>query len=136
VTPVRPPLRGTVAQAYTSTVVEVKGSTVVVVRRLAEADLDAALKALASSQRREIVRLLASAGDETDKTCCAVGEVCACRLSERLGLAASTISHHMAVLRDAGLVHARKDGTWVYYSLDRQRLREVADAIADPGCLS
>ncbi|MDI6712417.1 MAG: metalloregulator ArsR/SmtB family transcription factor [Anaerosomatales bacterium] len=104
----------------------------VLTERLTDAELDAALKALASAQRREIVRLLASAGAEADKTCCAAGEVCACRLSERLGLAASTISHHMAVLRDAGLVHARKDGTWVYYSLDRRRLREVADAIADP----
>lgn len=103
-----------------------------VVERLTDAELDAALKALASAQRREIVRLLASAGEDADKTCCAAGEVCACRLSQRLGLAASTISHHMAVLRDAGLVHARKDGTWVYYTLDRRRLREVADAIADP----
>jgi ArsR family transcriptional regulator len=57
--------------------------------------------------------------------------VCACTISERLGLAASTISHHMALLREAGLVHARKQGTWVYYSLDRARLREVARAIAE-----
>ena len=51
------------------------------------------------------------------------------KLSEHLGLAASTISHHMAALRDAGLVTARKDGTWVYYTVQRDVLRAVGAAI-------
>ncbi|MCX8007543.1 MAG: metalloregulator ArsR/SmtB family transcription factor [Coriobacteriia bacterium] len=93
--------------------------------------MDRALKALASGQRRAIVRLLAESGGAPDPACCAATtEVCACKISERLGLAASTVSHHMALLREAGLVRARKDGTWVYYALDRERLREVADAVA------
>ncbi|MBE0416148.1 MAG: helix-turn-helix transcriptional regulator [Coriobacteriia bacterium] len=92
--------------------------------------LDEAFKALASAPRREILRLLGDAGGTaTDKTCCAPREVCACKLAEELGLAASTISHHMTVLRDAGLVHARKGGQWVYYSLDREALHAVAEAI-------
>lgn len=92
--------------------------------------LDEALKALASPQRREILRLLGEArGPAGDTGCCGPGEVCACKLAEALGLAASTISHHMAILRGAGLVHGRKGGQWVYYSLNQQALHAVADAI-------
>jgi len=84
----------------------------VAAERLTEDRLDAALKALASAQRREIVRFLLERTSDEGKTCCATDEVCACKLSEHLGLAPSTVSHHMAALRDAGLVTARKDGTW------------------------
>lgn len=97
--------------------------------RLTEEQLDATLKALASAQRREIMRLLIARSSDSEKSCCAADEVCACTLSEHLGLAASTISHHMAALRDAGLVTARKDGTWVYYTVQRDVLTAVAAAI-------
>lgn len=96
---------------------------------LTEDQLDAALKALASASRREIVRLLLGSTHDAGKTCCAVGEVCACKISEHLGLAPSTVSHHMAALKDAGLVTGRKDGTWVYYSVRRDMLAAVAAAI-------
>ncbi len=42
-------------------------------------------------------------------------ELCVCQLVELLGLAASTVSKHMAVLRQAYLVDSRKDGRWAYY---------------------
>jgi DNA-binding transcriptional ArsR family regulator len=87
--------------------------------------VDEAFKALASPQRREILRLLGSAGDPAGKACCGPSEVCACKLAEQLGLAPSTVSHHMSALREAGLVHARKGGQWVYYTLDRDALHEV-----------
>ena len=45
------------------------------------------------------------------------GELCACQLIELLQLAPSTVSKHMAVLRQAGLVDARKEGRWMYYRL-------------------
>jgi ArsR family transcriptional regulator len=67
------------------------------------------------------------------KKCCGADEVCACKLSERLGLAESTISHHMSVLKKAGLVSARKDGTWVYYTVQHTALAEVSRAIAEMG---
>jgi ArsR family transcriptional regulator len=95
---------------------------------LTEAQLDAALKALASAQRREIVRFLLRHSAQ-DAACCASTEVCACKLSEHLGLAASTVSHHMTALRQAGLVDARKDGTWVYYTVRADVLSAVAAAI-------
>ena len=43
------------------------------------------------------------------------GELCVCQIIELLGLAPSTVSKHMAVLHQAGLVEARKDGRWIYY---------------------
>jgi ArsR family transcriptional regulator, arsenate/arsenite/antimonite-responsive transcriptional repressor len=92
--------------------------------------LDAAFKALASSQRREILRILSDSTPEPGKTCCAEDELCGCKLSERLGLAESTISHHMSVLREAGLVTARKDGVWVYYSVRRDVLRSVTEELS------
>lgn len=102
---------------------------VVVAETLTEERLDVALKALASSQRREIVRFLVESAPEAGKVCCATDEVCACKLSERFGLAPSTISHHMAALRAAGIVTSRKDGTWVYYTVQHDVLAAVAAAI-------
>jgi ArsR family transcriptional regulator len=96
---------------------------------LSEAQLDAALKALASAQRREILRILVASTDIPGKTCCAEDEMCGCTLAERLGLAASTISHHMSVLRAAGLITSRKDGTWVYYTARTDVLSSVAEAV-------
>jgi ArsR family transcriptional regulator, arsenate/arsenite/antimonite-responsive transcriptional repressor len=91
--------------------------------------LDAVFKALASEHRRKILRILGDSTPEQGKTCCAVDEVCACKLSDRLGLTAPTISHHMSVLRTAGLVDARKDGIWMYYTLRREALDEAAEEL-------
>lgn len=73
-------------------------------------------KALASEQRRQILQVLAASD----------GEICACKLSEGLHLAPSTISHHMAILQQAGLARGRKEGTWVYYTLQRDTLQAIA----------
>ena len=45
------------------------------------------------------------------------GEVCVCQIAEWTGLALSTVSKHLSVLYQAGLVSARKEGRWMYYSL-------------------
>ena len=45
------------------------------------------------------------------------GEVCVCQVAELTGLALSTVSKHLSVLYQAGLVSARKEGRWMYYSL-------------------
>jgi ArsR family transcriptional regulator len=45
------------------------------------------------------------------------GEVCVCQITELMGLAMSTVSKHLSVLYQAGLVSARKEGRWMYYSL-------------------
>jgi ArsR family transcriptional regulator len=65
----------------------------------------AAAKALADENR---VRALLFLGG---------GELCVCQIVEMLGLAPSTVSKHMAVLHQAGLVESRKEGRWMYYRL-------------------
>jgi ArsR family transcriptional regulator, arsenate/arsenite/antimonite-responsive transcriptional repressor len=52
------------------------------------------------------------------------GELCVCQIIELLKLAPSTISKHMSILKQAGLVDSRKDSRWVYYRLAEDRGRE------------
>ena len=66
----------------------------------------AAAKALADENR---VRVLLFLRDGK--------ELCLCQIVEMLGLAPSTVSKHMAVLYQAGLVESRKEGRWIYYRL-------------------
>ena len=59
------------------------------------------------------------------------GELCVCQIVELLGLATSTVSKHMSILRQARLVEGRKDGRWMYYRLpDRGAPKPVREAIA------
>ncbi len=56
------------------------------------------------------------------------GEKCACKLVEELDISQSTLSHHMKILCDSGVVRGRKEGKWVHYSIDEngaQRAEEV-----------
>lgn len=55
-------------------------------------------------------------------------ESCVCDLIDDLGLPQSLVSYHLGKLRRAGLVHARRDAQWVYYSLDP----DAWDALLDP----
>jgi ArsR family transcriptional regulator len=55
------------------------------------------------------------------------GELCACRILEKFEMSQSTLSHHMKYLRECGLVRAREQGKWTYYSLD-------ADMVEKTGC--
>ncbi|MEI7814799.1 MAG: metalloregulator ArsR/SmtB family transcription factor [Coriobacteriia bacterium] len=99
--------------------------------RLAEETIqvDRIFKALASSTRREIVTILATASDAGDVRC-GGNEVCACVFSERLGIGAPTVSHHMKTLLDAGLLVAEKRGLWVYYRLAPRALADISEAVA------
>lgn len=84
------------------------------------------LKALADPSRLEILRMLKS------PVCCALDldkGMCACDIESQLKLSQPTISHHMRVLRDAGLVEADKIGQWVWYRRNEKALRETAAAV-------
>ncbi len=72
-------------------------------------------KALAEPNRIRILKMLE------------VRPLCVCEITDILGLATSTVSRHLAVLRQAGLITDRKEGRWVDYQLNPQ---------ADPGLLS
>lgn len=69
---------------------------------------------------RDLVNVAAALSDENRVRALAVlnqGELCVCQLIELLQLAPSTVSKHMSILRQAGLVDSRKDGRWAYYFL-------------------
>src|ERR1700744_2873863 len=69
--------------------------------------------ALADPVRLRLLNLVGAAVD---------GEVCICNLVGPVGKSQPTVSHHMKLLADAGLVHGERRGRWVWYSLDRDRL--------------
>ncbi len=74
----------------------------------------------ASDPLRAHARLFAALSDETRLRLLLAlrgGELCVCQLTALLDLAPSTISKHLSLLRDAGLVEARKQGRWVYYRM-------------------
>jgi ArsR family transcriptional regulator, arsenate/arsenite/antimonite-responsive transcriptional repressor len=60
-------------------------------------------------------------------------ERCVCEFVEPLGKSQPTISHHLKILSDAGLVHGDRRGKWVWYSLDRERLADLMSALQPVG---
>jgi ArsR family transcriptional regulator len=58
-----------------------------------------------------------------------LGERCVCNLTDALEAAQSRLSFHLKVLKDAGLVTDRREGRWMYYTLNPETLNEVAELI-------
>ena len=58
------------------------------------------------------------------------GEACVCHLTGPLGLSQPTVSHHLRVLHDAGLLERQRRGTWVYYRVVPERLAEIREALS------
>lgn len=56
-------------------------------------------------------------------------ELCACKILEKFNITQPTLSHHMKTLCDCGLVKARKEGKWSYYSLNDETLRAASTAL-------
>ena len=61
------------------------------------------------------------------------GEACVCDLNAAFSLTQPTISHHLKVLREAGLIDSERRGTWVYYRLVPAALERMAGLLAAPG---
>ena len=81
------------------------------------------LKALADPVRLRLMSLVASHPG---------GEACVCDLNEAFDLTQPTISHHLKVLHDAGLLDRNKRGVWVYYRARTQALASLAALIGEP----
>ncbi len=89
--------------------------------------LSLALRAVADPTRRKILRLLkvkASARSENNGWT-------ASDIESRVKLAQPTISHHMKILKKAGLIDTAKSGTWVYYKRNDQALRVLRSSLQD-----
>jgi ArsR family transcriptional regulator len=79
-------------------------------------------RALGDATRLEMVGLLAAQGKE----------LCVCELEAHFELSQPTVSHHLRILREAGLVSSERRGTWVYYALEdsvRQKLRDFEEIL-------
>lgn len=57
------------------------------------------------------------------------GEQCACKLLEQLHITQPTLSHHMRILNEAGLVLCRRDGKWIHYRLNLDKFIELKELI-------
>ncbi|MGV0744522.1 metalloregulator ArsR/SmtB family transcription factor [Mycolicibacterium sp. XJ870] len=87
--------------------------------------LASVFKALADPARVKLVSLIAAAEG---------GEACICDLTEPLGLSQPTVSHHMKLLVDGGLVSRDQRGKWAYYRVNSEALDRIAAAVStQPG---
>ena len=76
-------------------------------------------KALADENRIRILKMLKG------------GEKCACKLLDELNVTQPTLSHHMKILCDSGVVIGRKEGKWMHYSISPEGVREVSSALKE-----
>ena len=80
-------------------------------------ELAVLLKAVADATRLQILAMLCSSPD------C---EACVCDIADEVGVSQPTVSHHLRVLAEAGIVQSQKRGYWTWYSLTRTRLAELS----------
>ena len=83
-------------------------------------ELAAAFKALADPVRLRLLSLIAAAPD---------GTACSCHLEEPVGKSQPTVSHHLSLLAEAGLITKEKVGRWVMCSVVPERLAVLRDAL-------
>jgi ArsR family transcriptional regulator len=83
-------------------------------------DLAAAFKVLADPARLRLLSMVANAP---------AGEACACELVDPIGRSQPTVSHHLSVLTEAGLLTREKRGKWAWFRVDPERLSVLRDAL-------
>lgn len=82
----------------------------------AAAVLATRLKAIAEPTRLRLLSMIAAGPG---------GEMCVCDLTEPVGLSQPTVSHHLKVLREAGIVDSERQGLWAYYYVKPEALKEL-----------
>jgi ArsR family transcriptional regulator, arsenate/arsenite/antimonite-responsive transcriptional repressor len=87
-------------------------------------ELSRLFKAMGDPVRLRLLSLIASHSG---------GEACVCDLSGVFELTGPTISHHLKVLREAGLISGQRRGTWVYYRVHPEALRQLSAVLVPDG---
>ena len=87
------------------------------------AQLAALFRVLGDPARLQLLSFIAAQPDQ---------EACVCQLVEPLGLSQPTVSHHLKVLYEAGLLEKERRGTWIYYRLVPERIETVQKALTLP----
>lgn len=85
-------------------------------------ELATLFKALADPVRLRLLSLIA---------CHEGGEACVCELTDAFDLSAPTISHHLKVLRESGLIGSERRGTWIYYRISPEAIARVSAVLGD-----
>jgi len=88
----------------------------------AATELAAVFKALSDPVRLRLLSLIASHGG---------GEACVCEVSAGFELSQPTISHHLKVLRESGLLTSERRGSWVYYRIEPDVLARLSQVLGD-----
>ncbi len=81
-------------------------------------------KAIADPNRLRLISLISSSTGN---------EACVCDLTEPLELGQPTVSHHLKILVDAGILHREKRGVWAYFSIVPGALNALAGVLTEPG---
>lgn len=76
-------------------------------------------KAFCDENRIKILQLLST------------GEKCACKLLEELDVTQPTLSHHMKILCDSGIVIGRKEGKWMHYSISQEGIKSASECLLE-----
>ena len=84
-----------------------------------EVEIVKMLKALADPNRLAIMEMIGN------------DEICSCKLLENLSISQPTLSHHLRILSDCGLIVGRKEAQWIYYSINREKLAKARNYIAN-----
>lgn len=82
------------------------------------ADYVPAIKAMSDETRLKIIDMLSC------------GEMCACDILEEFSISQSTLSYHMKILSESGLVNAVRDGAWMRYTLNKEKTDELKNFFA------
>lgn len=72
-------------------------------------------KVLSDSNRLQIIDMLSC------------GEMCACKILEKFDITQPTLSHHLKVLSDNGIVTLRKEANWIHYKLNNEKMKEITE---------
>jgi ArsR family transcriptional regulator, arsenate/arsenite/antimonite-responsive transcriptional repressor len=86
------------------------------------ADLAPLFKALGDPVRLRLLSLIA---------CHEGGEACVCELTDTFDVSAPTISHHLKVLRESGLITSERRGTWIYYQVSPEVIARISAVLGD-----
>lgn len=115
-----------------------RGKTIAVESAPTACCLPALASPLSEEEAGELARMFAAVADPARLrllgliAVAAEGEVCACDLVTPLGRSQPTVSHHLKVLHEAGLVEREKRGTWVWYRIVPERIEALRNALALP----
>ena len=75
----------------------------------------AIFKVLSDSNRLQIIDMLSC------------GEMCVCKILEKFDITQPTLSHHLKVLSDSGIVTSRKEANWIHYKLNDEKMKEITE---------